>query len=232
MIAFCIKTFERPKMVERLVESIKQFYPKAKIYIADDSREPMKGSFPMEFDSGLSAGRNLLIRKTKEPYLLFLDDDFVFTEQTRIENLVKILENNPDLGIIGGAMKQDGTIRHYEGYVRFQGDKLVYDKRVVQRDGFIETGLILNFFLARREVFDNVRWDNDLKLAEHSDFFLRLGYTKWKVGYFDGVIIEHKPMKAGEYGKFRARGKFFTKLMMEKRGIKQIINYEGKIFKL
>jgi (N-acetylneuraminyl)-galactosylglucosylceramide N-acetylgalactosaminyltransferase len=231
MIAYCIKTFERPKQVERLVKSIKKFDKKAKIYIADDSHEPMKGSFAMEFDSGLSAGRNLLIRKTKEPYLLFLDDDFVFSKDTKIEKLLEILEKNKELGLIGGAMRETGAIRHYEGYLKLENEVLTIDKKVIQRDGFVETGLILNFFLARRELFDSVRWDSDLKLAEHSDFFLRLGYTKWKVGYCDNVIIEHKPNKNGEYAKFRGRGKQFMRLFMKKRGIKEIISYEGKSFK-
>jgi len=232
MIAFCIKTFERPKQVERLVRSIKEFYPKAHIYIVDDSKEPMKGSFPMEFDSGLSAGRNLLIRNTKEPYLLFLDDDFVFTKDTKVEKLVELLEKNPEFGIMGGAMRQDGVIRHYEGYLKFDGEKMICNKNTIPREDFIETGLILNFFLARREVFDSVRWDSDLKLAEHADFFLRLSYTKWKVGYYDGVIVEHKPFKNGEYNKFRNRGEFFTKMMMYKRGLKEIVGYDGKKFRL
>jgi glycosyltransferase involved in cell wall biosynthesis len=231
MIAYCIKTFERPKQVNRLVKSIKRFDKKAKIYIADDSHEPMKSSFKMEFDSGLSAGRNLLIRNTKEPYLLFLDDDFIFTEQTRIGILLGILKKNPELGLIGGAVRETGAIRHYEGCLKLEDEVLTIDKKVIQRDGFVETGLILNFFLARREVFDNVMWDSDLKLAEHTDFFLRLGYTKWKVGYCNGVIIEHEPFKSGNYAKFRGRGKEFMRLFMKKRGIKEIINYEGKSFK-
>ena len=234
MIAFCIKTFQRNDELERLIESIKNFYPKAKIYIADDSENPLglEKTYKMDFDSGLSAGRNLLIRKTKEPYLLFLDDDFVFTKDTKIEKLVEILENNKDIGLVGGSLRQGGSIRHYEGYVKFKGDNLIYTKKLKDRVNFKEAGLVFNFFLARRELFDYVRWDEELKLAEHSDFFLRLSYTPWKVGYCDDVIVDHIPNRNGDYGKFRDRGSFFTKIFMRKRGIERIINYEEKTFKI
>ena len=40
---------------------------------------------------------------------------------------------------------------------------------------------VVNFFLAKREVFDDVRWDDRIKIEyEHVDFFLNLKKTKWK----------------------------------------------------
>lgn len=35
-----VKTFERPAVLERLVSSIRRFYPKLHIIVVDDSREP------------------------------------------------------------------------------------------------------------------------------------------------------------------------------------------------
>ena len=42
-IAFCLKTFERPKAAQRCVDSILAMYPAAKIYQADDSRKTSAG---------------------------------------------------------------------------------------------------------------------------------------------------------------------------------------------
>jgi hypothetical protein len=45
----------------------------------------------------------------------------------------------------------------------------------------------------KKELFKDIQWDNDLKLAEHSDFYLRLkNDTKWKVAFVDKVLAEHQ----------------------------------------
>ena len=40
-ITILIKTFERPEYLDRLIKSIKLYYPNIKIIVADDSRNPI-----------------------------------------------------------------------------------------------------------------------------------------------------------------------------------------------
>jgi len=51
--------------------------------------------------------------------------------------------------------------------------------------------IVLNCFLAKTEVFKDFQWDNDLVMVEHTDAFLRLKETKWKVVYTTEVECEH-----------------------------------------
>ena len=91
-VTFGITSFERPQLLERLVGSIKERYPKARILVADNGRR--KASLPgdvrvlnLEFDSGLSAARNALLDNMETEFLLLLEEDFLFTDETRIEHV-------------------------------------------------------------------------------------------------------------------------------------------------
>lgn len=227
-IAFCIKTFERPDCVKKLVKSIKKFYPKAKIYIADDSVKPVKIKgikvFQLPFDSGLSLGRNILVAKTDEPYLVFLDDDFIFTKETDIKKFFDFLEENKKYGIVCGALREKGEIRHYEGIYKQEKDKLYYCRTCSRK---VDFGF--NFFMARREIFNKVWWNPELKLGEHTDFFLTAKEKKINVYYLSEVIVEHCPERPDNYTEWRNRGNKFVAIMMKKRGLRYIIGFDNEV---
>jgi hypothetical protein len=83
-----ISAFRRPGCVERLVESIRRFYPKTKIIIGDNGDQPAKIQddhltyLRLPFNIGLSATRNRIVDALETPYLWLLDDDFEFTAET------------------------------------------------------------------------------------------------------------------------------------------------------
>ncbi len=76
-----IKTFERPRILRRLVSSIRRLYPDLKVIVADDSRSPVPvdgvTTIELPYNTGLTAGRNAALREVVTPYFLLLDDDFV-----------------------------------------------------------------------------------------------------------------------------------------------------------
>lgn len=49
---------------------------------------------------GWFAGRNLAVSQVTTKYVLWVDDDFVFTARTRLERLVDVLERTP-LDLVG-----------------------------------------------------------------------------------------------------------------------------------
>ena len=57
-----VKTFERPRILRRLVASIKRLYPALRIVVVDDSRVPTRlagvTTVTLPYDSGIAAGRN------------------------------------------------------------------------------------------------------------------------------------------------------------------------------
>lgn len=49
---------------------------------------------------GWFAGRNLAVSQVTTKYFLWLDDDFEFTENTKIEKLVEVMEAVPELDVV------------------------------------------------------------------------------------------------------------------------------------
>ena len=253
-IDFLITTFKRPEQLEKLLFSIVEFYPSAKITIADQNerfdvayyknlwkRLMEKGliykplAYGLNYDIGLSYCRNFLFRKTNRPYKLILDDDFIFTKETSIEKFVDILDEDKEVGIVGGAMWQNKIV-NFEFNLEKDGDFL---KQVKDGDHWKEiagikakeTGCVLNFALIRKEVINEVKWDNELKVTEHTDFYLRMMETDWKIVYTPEVVANHLPHRPKDYSEFRSRDEFLIK-MMKKHGLKKIQYLTGHTYEL
>ncbi|KAL0198211.1 hypothetical protein M9458_006751, partial [Cirrhinus mrigala] len=88
-----------------LIKSIRQFYPEIKIIIADDSLEPQNVTgykleqYIMPPAQGWFAGRNLAVSQITTKYFLWVDDDYIFSNSTRIEKFVEIMEKVPELDV-------------------------------------------------------------------------------------------------------------------------------------
>lgn len=243
-VAFCIKTFLREDCLFRLIESVLVYYPKAHIYIADDgslSRKKLlkyaeweeKGIhiFLLPFDVGLSAGRNFLVDKSTEKYLLFLDDDFVFTAETKLEIFYNIVSRNSQICLVGGSCITNGVVTRYDGGVEIRDGILTYytdsDENWTKEDTFRwrYTDRVFNFFLSRRELFSKVKWDPEFKVAEHISFFLSikqlsLSDPNFCVAYTDSVSVDHvTPLMDKVYKAFRRREDEILPLFMEKMKI-------------
>lgn len=195
-ITFCITMFERWEKLKNLLYSIVKYYPTAKILIADQGKkfknleyralyEDLKSkglinkptAYNMPFDSGLSACRNKLVGLANTPYVLILEEDFVFTENTKIKDMYDILENNKEYSGIGGQVYNNGIdkLNFFHNYKK-KGKtiEMVDSKEDYNEQGVREIESILNFVLFRRELFDKVKWENNIKISgEHTDFMLQ-----------------------------------------------------------
>ncbi|CAH1271113.1 B4GALNT2 [Branchiostoma lanceolatum] len=106
------KTFLRYFSVRNLIRSIRKFYPTIRIVIADDSRpvEDLQGDnvdhYVMPFGVGWFAGWNLAVSQVKTPYMLWVDDDFLFIPETKLEKFVDVLDN-ADIDIVSGLVGRD-----------------------------------------------------------------------------------------------------------------------------
>ncbi|KAF4803952.1 beta-1,4-N-acetyl-galactosaminyltransferase 1 [Turdus rufiventris] len=98
LVTVATKTFLRYDKLRGLIASIRRFYPSVTIVVADDSQRPEPLSGPhlehylMPFGKGWFAGRNLAVSQVTTKYVLWVDDDFIFTPRTRLEKLVDVLE--------------------------------------------------------------------------------------------------------------------------------------------
>jgi len=238
LIAVIIPTFLRDDKLKNCIESLlktfsdaNRFQPWIKIYVGDQAEiTPIKQQFydyltefghqiiPLPYNCGLSYARNYLISKTKEPFILVADDDYIFNELTNFEPMINLLLLEENIGIVGGALNDRDTkpLRIYVDKLPTNNvNKLTFIAKSVQyleskstimqkSSKYFKSELVSNFFLAKREIFDDIKWDNELKLVEHSDYFLRLKTTKWKVLFTPDTIVQHHPENnSAVYNSFR-----------------------------
>jgi hypothetical protein len=184
-----IKTFERPKVLKRLLASLKRRYPELKIIVVDDSRQPIKLEgvqvLELPYDSGISVGRNEGLKQVRTPYVLIADDDYVFYRHTDLDAILALMEQHAQIDIMGGEQ------------IDLPWFKKTDYRHGFYRSGFYHLGLwfstsgpaklsagtsigdltvrdkVPNFFIARTERLRLVSWDPALKKEEHADFFAR-----------------------------------------------------------
>jgi hypothetical protein len=176
-----IKTFERPAIVRRLVASIRRLYPEVKIIVVDDSRAPsvIEGTetIVMQYDSGIGAGRNEGLQRVETKYVLVLDDDYVFSRQTRLNDALALMERLTEIDIMGGQLvdlprysrrsleETAGSIFPTEAQARTPIGSSIGGLRVCEK--------VPTFFIGRTERIALVSWDPALKRIDHADFFTR-----------------------------------------------------------
>ncbi len=174
-----IKTFERPETLKRLLSSLRRCYPHMHVIVADDSREPQKHNgtetIILPYDSGVSAGRQKALDAVKTPYVLLLDDDFIFYYETKLEEALKILEREPAIDIMGGEVVNLPSFKAAD----YRDARLhPTTKASLVPPGTLLAGLpvydkIPNFYIARTERLKLVGWDARIKRLDHADFFTR-----------------------------------------------------------
>jgi glycosyltransferase involved in cell wall biosynthesis len=174
-----VKTFERPRIVRRLVVSIRRLYPTLDVLVVDDSRNPARPegvkTITMPYDSGVSAGRNEGLRHATTKYVLVLDDDVVLFRKTQLGRALALMEQHPQIDIMGGQLidlplmrarpSPEGAIFPIATTPAVPLGSLIGGLRVVDK--------VPTFYLARRDRLALVPWDPQLKRMEHADFFTR-----------------------------------------------------------
>lgn len=174
-----IKTFERPRVLERLVASIRRFYPRLAILIVDDSRNPVApegvDTLALPYDSGLSAGRKAGLERIATRYFLLLDDDFVFYRGTDVVSALAVMERCPEIDILGGEVVD---LPFYSTLDYRSGGLYPTASESLRPPGTLVGGLpahdkVANFFIGRTERVRLVDWDPALRIMEHADFFTR-----------------------------------------------------------
>lgn len=234
-----IKAFERSNKLLELVESIRKYYPELSIIIVDDSKIKLEHDWDdctiykhVDYDIGLAEGRNIAVREVKTPYTLLLDDDFYFTEDTKIETFLDILEKH-DFDLVAGDVIDNGTqTRIFRGDFQIKENKLYLKYKVgnLQKGQYPQFDFVINFFMARTELLLQSPWDKELKVREHEDFFVRLKKTKAKITFTPKVSIFHYPdmeiqEKSDVYQQMRhERLEHFHRLACEKIGVDDIVS--------
>lgn len=244
-IDFIITQMDRFACLEKLLFSIAKYYPQANIFIADQSKRVIPKqynelyfrlfeaglrvkpkAFSLKHDCGLSEARNFLFQHTDRQYKLLLEEDFVFTDKTDIPAMFELMESDPQLGIVGGRVIQEGNELQFEHYLEKTGHTLRHVRSGEYNDqGWKYTGCVPNFMLMRADL--GVAWDDKIKISgEHTDFFLNLAKTDWKVAYTSKSQVDHEKINSNEYKKMRQRDEFMP-ILFQNHDIDKIVYVNG-----
>lgn len=253
-IAIIIPTIDRDKLLVETVNSIlENWIEDFKIIIIDQNpietySEEKKVLYAMikerleviqtPYDSGLSLCRNLGVERAKSeniPYCLISADNIQFNNSMKkVIDLVPILEKYYDL--IG--MGLNGSICAWEGELKLkEGDcfEINFLDRNKPPEFWNEKDISIwncditrNFFIATTESLSKVKWDNNLKMREHEDFFHRYRLHDNIVGFTDYIEGQRIKDRSGQLGNLRAKnmGEGFEYLK-KKYSIKQWIKYKN-----
>lgn len=199
----------RPEALHALVSSIQKFYFDNQILIVNDGDKPLNYDaenihcINTDFDIGVSAGRNLAVQNVKTPYFVLLDDDFEFSEQTNIKEFCRV-QQKTNADIVIGAV--DNVCF---GKFVFDDDVLRRKKVTCNNQGFCQVDCGPNFFFAKTEAVKRVLWDENMRMMEHWDFFLRCKENGLRVFYTNRVKIKHNHDKFQpvEYKRYKQANK-------------------------
>ncbi|XP_016124464.1 beta-1,4 N-acetylgalactosaminyltransferase 1-like [Sinocyclocheilus grahami] len=236
-VTIITKTFLRYKELNVLIKSIRKFYPKIKIIVADDSLKPEHVSgnniehYIMPPAQGWFAGRNLAVSQLTTKYFLWVDDDFVFLNDTRIESFVEIMEAVPELDILGGEVSGDQFyfVLEFDEGDETDGGCLRRIKRFHQPlpgyDGCFLVDGVINYFLARTDAVRSVGFDPFLKRVGHTEFFID-GLGKLLVASCKGLSVSHQTHRAQDkYDSYRNQGKLEEVRKLAHHFFKNYLNY-------
>ncbi|XP_029461820.1 beta-1,4 N-acetylgalactosaminyltransferase 2 isoform X1 [Rhinatrema bivittatum] len=201
LVTITTKTFLRYHKLRILIKSIRQYYPDMTIIVADDSDPPEKLQEPhveqyfMPYAKGWFAGRNLAVSQVTTKYFLWIDDDFLFNEKTKIEKLVDVLEKT-NLDVVSGGA--NGRFFNFKLLLQ-EGDE--DGDCLHMRPGFyhplegfpncVVTGGVVNFFLAHTEKIRSVGFDPKYQRVAHPELFID-GLGTLLVGSCRDVSVGHQ----------------------------------------
>jgi hypothetical protein len=223
-VAVIMTTIERDEILFKVLPSYLQ-YP-VKLYLLDQGKHTKEKDeyydklrneghdITYAGDIGLSTARNYLLNKAKDEEYIFMTEDDIELKTNPYSLLNKFTNNN--LGILGGLLIRNGKEQHYEFALELNNGTLNY----VKKDTI---DLCLNFFLAKRKVFEDIQYDEQLKLCEHTHFFMQLKkINKWKVDYTRNLEGIHHTFKPENYMTYRSRAEQYTEVFKKKWGITKI----------
>jgi hypothetical protein len=263
-IAVLVTTFKRDKLLFDTIASIIEYWNDDYVLLVGDQGELTDEKCVMfdklsslynvhycglPYDCGLSFARNYLVKKAEFyecDYCLLLADSLQPTQVYDFEPIIKFLNGNIRRGIVGFSGGKECIPWEYnmeliknEYFLLKQPNK----QSISDALEIFQCDLVKNIFLAKTKCLLANSWDEDLKMAEHEDFFWRLKnnlidfskeygeeiFQPYQVFYTPSIEVKHVKAHdiSKEYKQLRDRTYTeFRQLLLKKYGIKRWVKYE------
>jgi len=249
-VTVIVTAFSRPDSLRKCVKSIRKFYPDVEIIVSDNGKADPVLNYELvkdykcrylglPFDSGASHAKNAALDVITNKYAVIIDDDFEFTENTKLEKFKAILDSDESVGIVGGKpITPKGKVGTIGSRLLINKERKIFWRFPIENPEWKEVRGIKYYyadytrqFLMIRNVRD-IRWDDDLKIGGlHVAFFLNIKlHTDWKVAYVPEVeVIHYRAHPNEEYMAYRRR-KDFKKKFYENTGLRYGVFHNHTIF--
>lgn len=218
-------TFGQPHKVYTCVRTLFERYPNARLIVAcngeprfDASKVdvPSTGSMrvlELPFDCGLARCRNEITRASTEPFILYLEDDFVFDERANLAAMHDILTSSPDIGVVGALHEMHYRAPTKQGMpsgLHYTMQRFMHDLPVLKTPSgsrYRCVEFVSNFAMFRREMLDEFPWAEQCKVGEHIEYYLRQKHSgRWIIAHtMDSQIGHDRPRRTAAYLKHRNR---------------------------
>lgn len=240
-VSFVVKTYDRPRCLEKCLRSVRQYAPESPLIVIDDGKTPAKDAFRVDNytsdyhyypqELGLSKGRNQGVQMVSTPYTFILDDDHVITDDTKLDQTVGLIREEA-LDVLCVRQVHPTLDDGWWGVMYFRGTELYGRNGYHWREqNYLRVDAASNSFVADTQVLKDNPWDNNLLLAEHFDFFLRLKKEGVRVGLRKACYVFHD-IKEYEndqnYKPARARAREYKRVAMKKHGITKLNLFNGR----
>lgn len=205
--AIIFTTFMRPELAKMTIASIKANLPDDSVLCVVEQGNELEADIHLPYDVGLSAARNAGVTWAYEqaiPWCMITADSIQFTKK---------YDFNPHIhsgyDLIGFDLENRVP---YEGELWFNMDagwptpfKINKDYVPKINGIYSEIDICRNFFIAKTEALHLVKWDDELKLCEHEDFFYRFKQAQYSCAWTDSVQATYIDDKPEDYEKMRNR---------------------------
>jgi hypothetical protein len=186
----------------------------------------------LPFDAGFGAMSNAIVDALDRKYLLIGSDDFEFQSvevQKGIERLQQVLDLCSDVDIASGRVNN----RPYEFNLVDEGDVVIeIPVKIDPEVWYQQVDLTVNYSLIRREVFQKVRWESDVKIggAEHGAQFVKLKRAGFKTVFVPGVNINESQIRSSaRYNMYRRRALDPARPCFDRIGVKKYVLGSGVV---
>lgn len=253
-VSICVATVRRPYCIQRFINSVRANYPRIPIIVGDQEKPNLylhrfyesKGAVVVYVaeDAGVAVARNRAVAEANTEYILLCDDDFVFSNETRFEAAVGILDEDKTIDILGGFVKDiDGhidtafaTARRWEQFFTIDRKRRIImttmidsfspRRREVNGVPYFLADVVLNWKIFRRSIFSRgAGWDPRFKCnGEHSDFYFNVKEnTDLGVAYCPAMSVYHHSPADFSYMAKREQPEGF-RLLAEKWGVDEVLD--------
>ena len=224
MVSVVTVNYKTVDYLERMLKSLFAFHNKEHVEVfvvengSGDDLTHLQIKYPdvtflfSEENLGFASGCNLAIKKTKGDYVLLVNPDIIFNDDSILQ-IEEQMNANPNVGVGGASLKNmDGTQQSCVWRFPRPIDQLMVLFKIPHLLGAIgpvkkwlmkgfdysrsaDVNQVMGaFFCIRREVLDKIGSLDDQFFIwyEEVDFCKRVVDAGWKVRFFADVVVKHK----------------------------------------